>query len=938
MIPSRRPIAAAPARARIALARTALTGLALAVLALAGCADVKEPGPNAATTGPRRDMLLTRTPGAVQPGWAEPLQRLAYQDNTTNWSYGAAIDIDRDLARSSDKNSAPIDARIRARIALAYSLSSIGEVGEAKAELEDADAELKKNAAALSSLDRRLLPVDILTGRSIVAGAEGAQAEAQAQNARSPRLVATYTALARGAYGAAADLARQAAELAAQPLAEEGGVVAGAAERQGDDIRLDPEKTNLYNSRNHSGSFGDIVARPMTGGEKLLVLRIRARYAEATALLAGGRVADAAGVNDRARAAMAGLTVGVADWLRAELEAQQAEISRRQGDPAKAEAILKQSLAIVRLDQGQSGLEAFLDREFAQAAAAKGDTALAKESEAASFKILIDRYDELHPSRKELGAYLGLLAPGAAAGDAAEVERFFEVASIAVETETARAVQDVAARFSTGDNATGQAMRAMQAASADVRSAQARLARIRSADKVTPQIEKAAEAEELAARQALAQRTAEFVKAAGAKAGAVLSPLTTVAAVQGVLRPHEAYLRYIFLDDGQGYAILVLKDRAKVVDLKLTTRDAETQLTFLRSSAEVADPDHRSFDLAGAHDAYERLFAGLGPDLEGVDSLVIEPAGPLFSLPFGALVTAAPTPDMLAQAAKDQYPGVPWLARGKALELSVSAAGFVRLRGAPSSRAPKPILAFADPLPLATAPARTRAAQIATDRIAADTAGALSAPSAEATQACARETETLLTFPRLTDTRDEAQAAIADLGGDSADLVAGEAFTDASVRERRDLDQYKLILFATHAALPHRASCWRNPFLFTTLGAAPLSDGALETTEIAQLALDADLVVLSACNTGAAGASGQALGGLAQSFIFAGARGVVVSHWEADSKGAALLMRKMYAALAKGDTPSLALTQAQRAMMEAPGYSHPYYWALFTTVGGAPMR
>jgi CHAT domain-containing protein len=928
MIRRHRPIAAA----------APFAVLAFACLALAGCAGVKAPAPSAAGAGPRRDVLMTRTPGAVQPGWAEPLQRLAYQDNTTNWSYGAAIDIDRDLARSSDKNSAPLDARIRARIALAYSLSSIGEVGEAKAELEDADSELKTNADALSRLDRRLLPVDLLTGRSIVAGAEGAQAEAMALAARSPRLVANYTAQATAAYAAAADLAHQAAELASQPLAEEGGLVAGAAAQVGEDIRLDPEKTNLYNSRNRSGSFGDIVARPMTGGEKLKVLQIRARYAESTALLAGGRVADAAAVNDHARAQMASLTVGVADWLRAELEAQQAEISRRQGDPAKGEAVLKQSLAIVRLDQGQTGLEAFLDRELAQAAAAKGDMALAKESEAASFKILIDRYDELHPSRKELGAYLDLLAPGAASGDAAEVERFFEVASIAVETETARAVQDVAARFSAGDNATGQAMRAMQAASADVRSAQARLARIRSAEKVSPQVEKSAEAEELAARQALAQRTEAFVKAAGAKAGAVLSPLTTVAKVQAVLHPHEAYLRYIFLDDGRGYAILVLKDRAKVVDLKLTAREAETQLAFLRGSAEVADPDHRSFDLAGAHDFYERLFAGLGPDLEGADSLVIEPAGPLFSLPFGALVTAAPTPDMLANAAKDEYAGVPWLAQGKALELSVSAAGFVRLRDAPGSKAPKPILAFADPLPLAAGTAKARADQIATDRIAADTAGALSAPSAEATQACARETEAQLTFPRLTDTRDEAQAAIADLGGNGADLVAGDAFTDSAVRERKDLDQYKLILFATHAALPRRASCWRNPFLFTTLGAAPLSDGVLETTEIAQLALDADLVVLSACNTGAAGASGQALGGLAQSFIFAGARGVIVSHWEADSKGAAMLMRRMYGALAKGDTPSLALTQAQRAMMETPGYAHPYYWALFTTVGGAPMR
>jgi CHAT domain-containing protein len=412
----------------------------------------------------------------------------------------------------------------------------------------------------------------------------------------------------------------------------------------------------------------------------------------------------------------------------------------------------------------------------------------------------------------------------------------------------------------------------------------------------------------------------------------------TIAAVQNVLRPKEAYLRYMFLDDGHGFAILVLKDRARVVDLKLTSQDAETKLAFLRSSAETADPEHRSFDLAVASDLYDRLFAGLGPDLAGVDSLVIEPAGPLFSLPFGALVTAPPTPAMLDAAARDDYSGIPWLARGKALELSVSAAGFVRLRNAPHSHAPKPILAFADPLPLDAGAAKPRAAQIATDRIAADTAGAVAASSGDAAQACTRDTETNLTFPRLADTLDEAKAAISDLGGTGADLVAGEAFTDTAVRARQDLDQYRLILFATHAALPRHASCWRNPFLFTTLGAAPDSDGALETHQIAQLALDADLVVLSACNTGAAGASGQALGGLAQSFIFAGARGVVVSHWEADSKGAAALMRRMYAALAKGETPSNALTQAQREMMETPGYSHPYYWALFTTVGGAPMQ
>jgi CHAT domain-containing protein len=187
------------------------------------------------------------------------------------------------------------------------------------------------------------------------------------------------------------------------------------------------------------------------------------------------------------------------------------------------------------------------------------------------------------------------------------------------------------------------------------------------------------------------------------------------------------------------------------------------------------------------------------------------------------------------------------------------------------------------------------------------------------------------------DTRAEARAAVAALGGQASDMVVGADFTDTAVRGRSDLNQYRMILFATHAALPRAGACWRNPFLFTTLGAPPLSQGVLETGEIAQLSLDADLVVLSACNTGGADSAGQALGGLAQSFLFAGARGVVVSHWEADSRATAALMRRFYARLGTGAAPPAALAQAQRELMRTAGFTHPYYWALFASVGGAPI-
>jgi CHAT domain-containing protein len=912
--------------------------LVLISFLVCGCAST--PGGRSASTAAtaisRSDevVLRDRAPGTVKADWAKPLERLANRYNTTNWSYGAAIDIDRDLARASDSNAAPVETRIRARIALAYNLIAVGKPAEARAELEDAQAALQKTPDQLSPVGRRLLEVDLIIGQAVLRGAEGVAARDRAEVTRSPRLGAGYASQARQAFGDAVMSARRAVAKAALPLP---GIepIGGAATDEAGGVRLEPEQTNVYNEHNDRLGLGDIVARPMTDGEKLLALEIRARFAQAAAELADGQLAQAGQTNATARAQMRRLPPSAAKWLRAELAAQQAEILLAQNDPAAAQATITAALKLVREDQGQSGLESFLERELSRAAEARGDLVLAKAAESDSFQILTDRYEDLHPERSDLGHYLGLLAPAAAAGDARDTARLFEVASVAVETETAHAVQDMAARFSTGEDATGEALRAMQLASYRLRNAQARLARIHAAE-LPPgaDLVRRAENDELSARQALHERTLAFEKVAGARAGAVLNPLTTPAALQAVLRPKEAYIRYLFLDDGTPYALLVSRDGIKAFRLPTSRADLENEVLFFRASAQDADPHHRRFDRAGAYGFYRKLFGPMEAELGRYDALVIEPAGPLFGAPFGALVTRAPT---ARPASADDDADTAWLARDKVLELSVSAAGFVRLRGAAPSHAPRPVLAFADPTPLSPARAAPAATAIARARVADETAEAVSASTGEVLDSCAEETRALLAFPPLPDTRAEARAAVAALGGQASDMVVGADFTDTAVRGRSDLNQYRMILFATHAALPRAGACWRNPFLFTTLGAPPLSQGVLETGEIAQLSLDADLVVLSACNTGGADSAGQALGGLAQSFLFAGARGVVVSHWEADSRATAALMRRFYARLGTGAAPPAALAQAQRELMRTAGFTHPYYWALFASVGGAPI-
>ena len=124
-------------------------------------------------------------------------------------------------------------------------------------------------------------------------------------------------------------------------------------------------------------------------------------------------------------------------------------------------------------------------------------------------------------------------------------------------------------------------------------------------------------------------------------------------------------------------------------------------------------------------------------------------------------------------------------------------------------------------------------------------------------------------------------------------------------------------------------------------------DGFLTASEIATLKLDADWVILSACNTAAGGTDGEALSGLGRAFFYAGARALLVSHWPVYSDATVKLvtnaLRRMAAPTPVGR--SEALRQAMLALIAtgAPHEAHPAYWAPFvvvgegaTTQGGAP--
>ena len=164
------------------------------------------------------------------------------------------------------------------------------------------------------------------------------------------------------------------------------------------------------------------------------------------------------------------------------------------------------------------------------------------------------------------------------------------------------------------------------------------------------------------------------------------------------------------------------------------------------------------------------------------------------------------------------------------------------------------------------------------------------------------------------------------LGAETSDLVLGLDATEAKVKQSR-LDQYRIVYFATHGLVAgelERFSRTRSePALALTFPdkASDLDDGLLQATEISALKLNADWVVLSACNTAASDVVGaEALAGLARAFLYAGARSLVVSHWPVADDATAKLMTALFA-VAK-DEPNLSHAEAmQKAMLSLIGSS-----------------
>jgi CHAT domain-containing protein/Tfp pilus assembly protein PilF len=412
------------------------------------------------------------------------------------------------------------------------------------------------------------------------------------------------------------------------------------------------------------------------------------------------------------------------------------------------------------------------------------------------------------------------------------------------------------------------------------------------------------------------------------------APLT-ITQVQHLLARDEALVVMLLGTQG-GLVWAVTREDADWRGFYIPWETLRANISALRQGLDVETDQLRAgkatlFNLRVAHELYATLLGPVAKTLAGKHHLIIVPPGPLSSLPFQLLVReppaiGEPSPDQLSA-----YRDAAWLTRTHALSVLPSVASLRALRTLGGKlQAEKPFVGYGDPDFSRGAPGARQTKMAARTR------------SYSSYWSGSRANLDVLAqgLSPLPETADELRAVAKMLGAKPSDIHLGRAATEAAIK-RADLSSYRIVYFATHGLVAGELQGLGEPALALTLPVEPtdLDDGLLTASEVGQLRLNADWVVLSACNTAAGDKPGaEALSGLARAFFYAGARALLVSHWRVDSAAAVRLTTSTFEALKKDASigRAEALRRAMLTMMEdtsSPWNAYPDSWGAFSVVG-----
>jgi CHAT domain-containing protein len=621
-------------------------------------------------------------------------------------------------------------------------------------------------------------------------------------------------------------------------------------------------------------------------------------------------------------------TPGLPPWWRANALSMMGQINARRGRFAAAERNYLDALAFRQRLFGDTAPTALSNLALGRLYADEELYPQSVRAYRAAFAILErDRaarsefsFDQLAPFLKAASG-LAERSVEERAGLEAEMLRAVQLAGAGVSDQT---IARASARLAAADPAVAELVRQLQTAQRRQDSARIDLANeTAKPDEERGSIREAALVQEVVTASASAEQLQEEL----AKAFPAYSKLANpgpaeLDELRAQLQPGEAIIAFTFGRE-QAYGILVTGDRFVVHKLDLTEATLATAVGELRRAFVPRLGTVPEFDLRDSYALYRQLLGPFEAALGGIDHLVVVPGGALASLPLGILVTSNP-------ASGRDYAHASWLIRRVALSQVPSMRAFISLRAAGPGRArpAHPFLGFGNPTFAGTGPQ------------ADGKPSALVALAQQCRDNGPVPAEMLRALAPLPETAGEVNTVARLLGAGGNSVFLGREATETRLREL-PLDQYDVLYFATHGLLPGELRCQAEPGLALSppgvTATSKEADGLLDATEIASLTLNADLVVLSACNTASGGGrfGGEALSGLAEAFFYAGARALLASHWEVPSSATVRLMTGLFERAGPGLTHGTAesLRQSQLALLDQPATAHPFFWAAFTVIG-----
>jgi len=669
--------------------------------------------------------------------------------------------------------------------------------------------------------------------------------------------------------------------------------------------------------------------------ERATLLDGQHAYLKATALRQLGRADEATGFLRSAEQSFGmvrgGRVISVA-WLRAQVIGELAEVSERAGNPGEAEGLHKSAIALLEVTYPGSPA---LGSAKAQLAGLYARSGRREEALGLYHGIIADAKGRALPSlRGVMTPYFALLTDNKAGDNPAAAADLFAASQLLQRPGLAQTQAALARELSGGSDEASQLFRTATNLGRGIEQLRIALLEL----ETLPQ-GSASQTAQIAERRArldqLQQQQAEVLEklAAYPRYRAVSGTAISLAELQSVLGEGEAYVKLVTLER-DAYVVYITKGSAKVWRADATPKQLDSLVTTIRESIAVAEGGQvltYPFDIASARQLYVKLFGPVAAELPQVKHIVFEPDGALLKLPLNLLVTddasvAAYEARMEGKDADEyDFRGTKWLGRTAEVSTSVAAAAFRDVRAARPSSGKRPYLGLGE-----NAPIGNGTPQAARTRAALEAGGRCSwSPNIWGSPVDARELR-------------EAAAKF----GAGAEVITNAAFTDTGIAAKTDLTDFRILHFATHGLVTApQPECPPRPALLTSFAGNAGSDGLLSFGEIFDLRIDADLVILSACDTAGSATVGAtreagvtsggefALDGLVRAFVGAGGRTVLASHWpvpdEYDATGR--LVSGLF--VKDGRTIADALRTSQLALMDDAKTSHPFYWSAFAIVG-----